>query len=107
MLRRRKRERESTRRAGAPSGERLRDDPVLALAFRLVAARQPTVDELQILTETWQTHLAKYQADKAAAEKLVTLGESKRNESLDIAELAAYTMTCNLILNLDEVVTKE
>jgi hypothetical protein len=79
----------------------------LALAFRLAAARQPSADELQILAETYQAHLAKYQADKAAAEKLVALGESKRNESLDIAELAAYTMTCNLILNLDEVVTKE
>jgi hypothetical protein len=83
------------------------DSARLALAFRLAAARQPSPDELQILAETYQTHLTKFQADKTAAEKLVTLGESKRNESLDVAELAAYTMTCNLILNLDEVVTKE
>jgi hypothetical protein len=79
----------------------------LALVFRLSAARQPTADEQAVLLEVFQAHLTKYQADRAAAEKLITLGESKRNESLDISELAAFTMTCNLILNLDEVVTKE
>jgi hypothetical protein len=100
-------ERALTQARSASEGSPPRVGDRLALAFRLAAARQPTGDELKILTETYQTHVTKYQADKAAAEKLVTLGESKRNESLDIAELAAYTMTCNLILNLDEVVTKE
>ena len=80
---------------------------VLAYAFRLATARQPTADELAVLVETFQSHLAKYQADKPAAEKLLAIGEAKRNESLDAAELAAYTMVCNLILNLDEAVTKE
>ena len=55
----------------------------------------------------FEGQLAEFQANKDAAVKLLSVGESKRNESLDIAELAAYTMTCNLILNLDEVVTKE
>jgi hypothetical protein len=79
----------------------------LSLAFRLATGRQPTGDELAILNETHATHLAKYQADKPAAEKLLAIGESKRSESLDVAEMAATTLVCNLILNLDEVVTKE
>jgi Protein of unknown function (DUF1553) len=79
----------------------------LTSAFRLATARQPSPDETAILVETFQAHLDKYQGDKPAAEKLVALGEAKRNESLDTAELAAYTLACNLILNLDEVVTKE
>jgi hypothetical protein len=79
----------------------------LSLAFRLATARQPSADEATILAESFQVHLTKYQADKPAAEKLIVIGESKRNESLDAAELAAYTLVCNLILNLDEVVTKE
>jgi hypothetical protein len=86
---------------GATPAERM------TLAFQLAAARQPTADETAILLETWQTHLAKFQADKPSADKLVLLGESKRNETLDVVELAAYTLACNLILNLDEVVTKE
>jgi hypothetical protein len=94
---------------GATAGSPSSADPAarLALAFQLAAARQPTVDETAILIETYQAHLAKFQADRPAADKLVSLGESKRNESLDAAELAAYTLVCNLILNLDEVVTKE
>jgi hypothetical protein len=79
----------------------------LSLAFRLATSRQPSPDELAILVETFQSHLTKYQADKPAAEKLLAIGEAKRNESLDVAELAAYALVCNLIQNLDEVVTKE
>jgi len=43
----------------------------------------------------------------AAAEKLLAVGDTKRNDKLDASELAAYTMVANLILNLDETVTKE
>ena len=64
-------------------------------------------DSVKRIEKTDLTVAQLEEREKSAAEKLVTLGESKRNESLDIAELAAYTMTCNLILNLDEVVTKE
>ena len=35
------------------------------------------------------------------------VGESKRNEKLDAVEHAAYTGVCELVLNLDEAVTKE
>ena len=43
----------------------------------------------------------------AAALALVTQGESTRNETLDVAELASYTMVANLILNFDGTITKE
>ena len=42
-----------------------------------------------------------------SAEKLLAVGESTRRQSLNSAELAAWTMVANLILNLDETVTKE
>jgi hypothetical protein len=48
-----------------------------------------------------------YAADKPAAEKLLKVGESKRNEKIDAVEHAAYTGVCSLILNLDEAITKE
>jgi len=44
---------------------------------------------------------------KAAALELISVGESPRNETLDVAELASYTMVANLILNLDGTITKE
>jgi hypothetical protein len=76
-------------------------------AFRLATARQPAADELAVLVQIHQGQLAEYQADKEAALKLLAVGDSKRNEALDVGELAAYTMVANLILNLDETITKE
>lgn len=76
-------------------------------AFRLATARPPRTDELEVLLKTYEAQLADYRADAEAAGKLLAIGESKRNEALDQAELAAWTMVANLILNLDETVTKE
>jgi len=46
-------------------------------------------------------------SDREAALKLVSTGESPRDQKLDVAEHAAYTAMLNMILNLDEVITKE
>ena len=86
---------------GASSAERL------VYAFRLATGRKPAESETTVLERVFSAHLADYQADKAAAEQLIAVGESPRKSELDPSELAAYTMVCNLILNLDETVTKE
>jgi hypothetical protein len=49
---------------------------------------------------------AKFGADKAAAEKLLKVGESPRDEKLDQTELASWATVCSVILNLDEAVTR-
>ena len=76
-------------------------------AFRLATARPPQPGELSIMVNAYQNRLAQFQKDPAAAKKLVEVGKSQRNEKLDLSELAAGTAVCNLILNLDEIVTKE
>ena len=48
-----------------------------------------------------------FTTDKEAAQKLLTVGESKRNEKLDATEHAAWTGLCQLVLNLDEAISKE
>jgi hypothetical protein len=35
------------------------------------------------------------------------MGESKRDEALDVTELASYTIMASLILNLDKTISKE
>jgi hypothetical protein len=52
-------------------------------------------------------HLERYRGDRSSALALVKVGEHARDETLDVAELASYTMTASLILNLDGTVTKE
>jgi hypothetical protein len=79
----------------------------LSLAFRLATARTPRAVELAILLDNYKHHLEEYRKDPAAALKLVSAGEYPRNEKLDVSELAAYTAVAGLILNLDEVITKE
>jgi hypothetical protein len=82
-------------------------DQRLVLAWRLAAARPPSATERMILRGSLDRHLAHYAKDRTAAAKLVSTGEAPRDRSLDIAEHAAYAAVCNLILNLDEVITKE
>jgi hypothetical protein len=55
----------------------------------------------------FQAHLADFSARPESAQKLLGVGEAKGAAAMNEAELAAYTMTANLIMNLDETVTKE
>jgi hypothetical protein len=47
-----------------------------------------------------------YQGHPDDAKKLLSVGESKADPSLDAATLAAWTMLANQLLNLDEVLNK-
>jgi mono/diheme cytochrome c family protein len=78
----------------------------ITFAFRLATARPPTAKETAVLRQVLQAQLAKYQKDNAAALKLLSVGESPRNEKLQTDELAAWTIVASVILNLDETLTK-
>ncbi len=78
----------------------------VAFAFRLATARQPSPQESGVLLDSFHYHLDNYQTDREAARKLISQGESRRDETLDERELAAYTAVASLILNVDETVTK-
>ena len=75
--------------------------------YLLSTAHRPPPQAQAILMQGYRQHLERYQADRAAALELVSQGESSRNETLDVAELASLTMVANLILNFDGTITKE
>ena len=79
----------------------------LTHAFRLATAREPKPAELAVLLKRIRQLRAKYSEAQAPANAVLTVGDSKRDESLNATEHAAYTVLCNLILNLDEVITRE
>ena len=79
----------------------------LTYGFRLCTGRRPTASELRVLTAGLEEDLARYRANPEAVQALLAFGESKSAEGIDRAELAAYTLTANVLLNLDEVVTRE
>ena len=51
--------------------------------------------------------VATYQKDLKAAVDLLSTGEIKRAEKLNGLDLAAWTAVANVLMNLDETITKE
>ncbi|MCP5117948.1 MAG: DUF1553 domain-containing protein, partial [bacterium] len=89
------------REAGEDPGDRIH------LGFRLATAREPSSEERQVLRDIAEQQLVHYRRDEVEAAKLLAVGESKPDPSLDAAELAAWTTVAGVILNLDETITKE
>jgi hypothetical protein len=78
----------------------------IAYAFRVATARKPTREEIRVIRETLEQQLAAFRADKSAAEKLLEKCAAVSRDGIDSEELAAWTTIANMILNLDEAVTK-
>jgi hypothetical protein len=78
----------------------------LAYAFRLALARPPTKNELEVLQRIYEQQFHNFQQDKEAAKGLVSVGESPKPKDLEDSELAAWTAIGNILLNLDETITK-
>lgn len=76
-------------------------------AAETILCRRVTERELAMLDAAYQKQLAIYRGDAAACQALLSVGESKRDESLSAAEHAALTQVCLGLLNLDEALTRE
>ena len=84
------------------------DESRLTYAFRLLTSRYPQEQELQILLEAVHHHRDFYEGDsQGLSEQLIHFGDSSPDTSLNSTDLAAYTIVMNLLLNLDEVITRE
>jgi len=79
----------------------------LSQAFSRVLCRNAQKSELAVLKKSYEKQLAIFRADEAGAKALLAMGESKRDESLNPAEHAAFTAVCLGLFNLDEAMTRE
>ena len=89
----------------------LREEPMnldkrLVRAFRHTLGRVPQSDEVVVLQKTYAQQLANFRQDAVAAKALLKVGESPLPESADPAALAALTAVANVLLNLNETITK-
>jgi hypothetical protein len=82
------------------------DDPV-GFGFRVATASQANAQERAILDAALAEYRSAFKADVAAAKKLITVGTTTASPDADPIELAALTTLANVLLNLDEVLTKE
>mgnify|MGYP002639159559 CR=1 FL=1 len=81
-------------------------DQQIVTAFRLATGLHPRPVVLEILKEAYQEELVVFKEDGERAKKLISLGETKRDESIDAAQHAAMTIVTSMILNLDETLTR-
>lgn len=82
-------------------------DAQLERIFQIVLSRPPSPPELEIVKSRWEILRQQYAADPESAKGLLAVGEFPRNENLPAVEHAALTGICQLVLNLDEALTKE
>jgi hypothetical protein len=71
-----------------------------------ILARPLRLDERAIAKKAYDGFRTHYEAHPEDAEKLLSVGERKRDPSLPLADHAALTMLTNQLMNLDEVLNK-
>ena len=81
-------------------------DDQLRFAFRLITGRQCKPMELNVLRQLFHEQRELFTADKEAATKLLSVGESKNDQTLNPIDLAAGTIVAQAIFNHDAAVTK-
>ncbi|MEZ6113521.1 MAG: PSD1 and planctomycete cytochrome C domain-containing protein [Pirellulaceae bacterium] len=81
-------------------------DERITWAWQQTLQRAPRAEELQTVRELFNGHFERYQADPEAAAELLKVGLAPRPESLEPAELAAWTHVARVLLNLHETITR-
>ncbi len=74
--------------------------------YRLCMSRPVTAAELEVCRSVYDQQFASFEKAPESARSYLSTGESSRDEQLDLIEHAAFTVLANMILNLDEVLTR-
>ena len=77
-----------------------------AHGIRLCLARPAEHSETAALSRLYESELRHFRGNPEAADKLAAASSVPPPEDLDKAELAASTVVCNVILNLDQFLTR-
>jgi hypothetical protein len=76
-----------------------------AYGFRVCTSRRPTEAEVARLTALYESQLRRFESDEPAARRVAD--GLKAPADARPAEVAAWTVVANVLLNLDETLTKE
>ena len=76
------------------------------LAYRLATGRKATAHEIAVLQGILAKEQARFASDEAQAKALLAVGDSPRDETIPPVEHAAWTSAAQVILNLDETVSR-
>ena len=78
----------------------------LKFAFRQALHRAPRPEEAKLLSELVSQHLKQFEADPAAAEEFLKVGDRPAAKTHSAAELAAWTNAARVLFNLHEFITR-
>ena len=92
---------EKTMKAGGTTEEQR-----IRFCFRRLTAREPGQRETKLLKELLEEQKSLFAKEPDRADRLVSIGDQKRDVSLNPVELAAMTTLAQAILNLDATVWK-
>jgi hypothetical protein len=87
------------------SGAKSIEDQI-TYAYRAATGHRPKPIALETLKEAFNEEYEVFKADEERAKKLLSIGESKRDESINAATHAAMTIVSSMILNLDSTLTR-
>ncbi|MFM7055844.1 MAG: DUF1553 domain-containing protein [Planctomycetota bacterium] len=82
------------------------DEARLLRIYELLLSRAPRSSELEVLQRSLSELRTWYTANPADAQKVIEVGERPHVATIPSDELAAWTVLCNQLLNLDEVLSK-
>ena len=86
---------------------KLDDKAILRALMRRALGRGATPREERILLDGTALRKLEYAQNPAAAAKVLTVGATKVPDHYDKSHLAAWTLTASIILNTDEMITKD
>lgn len=79
----------------------------IAYGHNLVLGRTPEPEVLNLLLQGLQIYLKIFELSPDKASKLISVGASPHSQDVEVPNLAAMSVVANLLLNLDETLTKE
>ncbi len=92
---------EQMMKRGATTGERI------TYGYKCATSKEPDEKTVKTLANGFDERLSYFKSHPEDASKLISQGASKADANLDPVELAAYTTTAGVLLNLDRVVTRD
>ncbi len=78
----------------------------IEFVFMRSLQRKPTKLESDLILRLLQSNREEFKRNLEAAKKLVAIGEKPADKKYDPAELASWTMIANVLLNMDEFISK-
>jgi hypothetical protein len=82
------------------------DEQKLAELFRRVLSRAPDATEQRLLARALDEQRRYYESKATEASRLIRSGESLPRRLANDSETAAWTLVANMVLNLDEAISR-